>query len=406
MTSFGVRSSALLEPERTMTVVHLPEPAAAPGFGVHLTLDGYGGCQHLLGDGKHVLACLNELPERLGMHKIAEPSLVEMGDLSPKDPGGVSGFVMIAESHISIHTFPLAASSAPMSAPARTVWTRSRSANTSQTRSRCRISRSTWCIAAPAIRSATSTSRRKRWLDHSIAEGRALMETNRQKKAELLHRTVKHIDITAHDPRALIDAYKEMSFIARELGRACELYERMLQDRDCTIILTIAGSTSAAGCMQAYVDLVRHNMVDVVVATGATIVDMDFFEALGFRHYSGSQSVDDAQLRDLYIDRIYDTFIDEEELQHCDRTIKEIADALEPRPYSSREFIGEMGAGWSPTRRARSSRTRSSRSPMSAACRCSARRSPTAARGSGWSPTRSAGRMRTSASTRCATFAS
>ena len=107
MTSLGVRSSALLEPERTMTIVHLPEAAAAPGFGVHLTLDGYGGCQRLLGDGKHVLACLNELPERLGMHKIAEPSLVELGDHSPKDPGGVSGFVMIAESHISIHTFPL-----------------------------------------------------------------------------------------------------------------------------------------------------------------------------------------------------------------------------------------------------------------------------------------------------------
>ncbi len=107
MTSPGVRSGALLEPERTMTIVHLPEAAAAPGFGVHLTLDGYGGCQQLLGDGDHVLACLNELPERLGMHKIAEPSLVELGDLSPKDPGGVSGFVMIAESHISIHTFPL-----------------------------------------------------------------------------------------------------------------------------------------------------------------------------------------------------------------------------------------------------------------------------------------------------------
>jgi S-adenosylmethionine decarboxylase len=106
MTSVGVRSSALLEPERT-TVVHIPETATAPGFGVHLTLDGYGGCQHLLADGNHVLSCLSELPERLGMHKLAEPFLVELGDHSPKDPGGVSGFVMIAESHISIHTFPL-----------------------------------------------------------------------------------------------------------------------------------------------------------------------------------------------------------------------------------------------------------------------------------------------------------
>ena len=169
------------------------------------------------------------------------------------------------------------------------------------------------------------------------------MDIDRQKKAELLQRTVKHIDITAHDPRSLIDAYKEMSFSARELGRACEIYEQMLRDDRCTIILTVAGSTSAAGCMQVYVDLVRHNMVDVIVATGATVVDMDFLEALGFAHYRGTQFVDDARLRDLYIDRIYDTFIDEEELQNCDLTIKEIADALAPRAYSSREFIAEMG---------------------------------------------------------------
>ena len=169
------------------------------------------------------------------------------------------------------------------------------------------------------------------------------MKIDRQKKAELLQRTVRHIDIKTHDPRRLIDAYKEMSFSARELGQACEIYQRMLEDGECTIILTVAGSTSAAGCMQVYVDLVRHNMVDIVVATGATVVDMDFLEALGFRHYRGTQFADDAQLRDLYIDRIYDTYIDEEELQHCDGTIKEIADALAPRPYSSREFIGEMG---------------------------------------------------------------
>jgi deoxyhypusine synthase len=169
------------------------------------------------------------------------------------------------------------------------------------------------------------------------------MDRQRQQKAELLQRTIKHIDITAHDTRALIDAFQDMSFSARELGRACEIYERMLRDPDCTVILTVAGSTSAAGCMQVYVDLVRHNMVDAIVATGATVVDMDFFEALGFAHYRGSQFVDDSMLREHYIDRIYDTFIDEDELQHCDRTIKEIADGLEPRPYSSREIIYEMG---------------------------------------------------------------
>ena len=107
MISARGNSSALLEPERTTTIVHIPETATAPGFGVHLTLDGYGGAQQLLADADRVLACLSELPERLGMHKLAEPFLVELGHHSDKDPGGVSGFVIIAESHISIHTFPL-----------------------------------------------------------------------------------------------------------------------------------------------------------------------------------------------------------------------------------------------------------------------------------------------------------
>ena len=107
MRSLGVRSGELLEPERTITVEHVPAAAPAPGFGVHLTLDGYGGSQQLLADREHVETCLSELPERLGMHKIIEPSVMELGQLSPKDPDGVSGFVMIAESHISIHTFPL-----------------------------------------------------------------------------------------------------------------------------------------------------------------------------------------------------------------------------------------------------------------------------------------------------------
>ena len=78
----------------------------------------------------------------------------------------------------------------------------------------------------------------------------------------------------------------------------------MLKDKDCTIFLTLAGSTSAAGCMNIYKDLVKYNMVDAIVATGASIVDMDFFEALGFKHYQGSQFQDDTELRNNYIDEI------------------------------------------------------------------------------------------------------
>lgn len=171
-----------------------------------------------------------------------------------------------------------------------------------------------------------------------------LLNTQRvNQKAELLSKPVEHIDITKIDARPIIESMAGMSFTSRDLARATSIYNEMLADPECSVMLTIAGSTSAGGCMQLYSDLVKYNMVDAIVATGASIVDMDFFEALGFRHYQADAQVDDRHLRDLYIDRIYDTYIDEEELQACDHAIAEIANALEPRPYSSREFIREMG---------------------------------------------------------------
>jgi len=162
-------------------------------------------------------------------------------------------------------------------------------------------------------------------------------------KKDYLKTPIKHIDIKTFNSIEIVNAMKDMSFTARDLGTASDLYDRMLADKDCAVILTIAGSTGAGGCMQIYADLVKNNMVDVVVATGAAIVDMDFFEALGFKHYKGTPYIDDTELRRLYIDRIYDTFIDEESLQVCDKTVKEIADAMPPGIYSSREFIREMG---------------------------------------------------------------
>ena len=162
-------------------------------------------------------------------------------------------------------------------------------------------------------------------------------------KKTFLENPVEHIDITSFDSRKIIESMKKMSFTSRDTAKASAIYNEMLLDKNCTIFLTLAGSTSAAGCMQIYSDMVKYNMVDAVVATGASIIDMDFFEALGFKHYQGSQFQNDTQLRENYIDRIYDTYIDEEQLQECDKTICSIADQLKPKPYTSREFIREMG---------------------------------------------------------------
>jgi deoxyhypusine synthase len=167
-------------------------------------------------------------------------------------------------------------------------------------------------------------------------------------KQELLKDPIQHIDIKQHNVVALVDAMQHMAYSSRDLARAAQIYERMLRDQDCGVILCLAGSLVSAGLKQVFVDLIRNHMVDAVVSTGANIVDQDFFEALGFRHYIASdllkQGTEDGTLRELMIDRIYDTLIDEEELRLCDETTEEIANSLDPRPYSSREFIRAMGA--------------------------------------------------------------
>ncbi len=162
-------------------------------------------------------------------------------------------------------------------------------------------------------------------------------------KKSLLNSEVEHIDITSFDSRKIIESMRKMSFTSRDTANAAQIYNEMIDDKNCTIFLTIAGSTSAAGCMKLYSDLIKFNMVDAIVATGASIIDMDFFEALGFKHYQGNQFQDDKILRENYIDRIYDTYIDEEQLQACDKKICDIANNLDPKSYTSREFIKEIG---------------------------------------------------------------
>lgn len=162
-------------------------------------------------------------------------------------------------------------------------------------------------------------------------------------KAELLVAPIQHLDIKKIDVRPLVDAYAHMAFQARNLNRAALIYDAMLREKDCAVILCLAGSLVSAGLKGVILDMVRNRMVDAIVSTGANIVDQDFFEALGFKHWIGSPTLNDNHLRELHIDRIYDTLIDEDDLRHCDDTIGKIAESLERRPYSSREFIAEMG---------------------------------------------------------------
>ena len=174
------------------------------------------------------------------------------------------------------------------------------------------------------------------------AAARRPYQNMKPKKSDLLVEEVEHIDIKEHNVVPLVDAMSKMAFSARDLGRAAQIYDQMIRDEDCAIILCLAGSffrrleerrrrshPSQHG---------RRNRLDRRHHRRP-----GFFEALGFKHYKGDVFMSDDILRRLAIDRIYDTYIDEDQLRICDATTGEIADSLPPRPHSSREFIKAMG---------------------------------------------------------------
>ena len=166
-------------------------------------------------------------------------------------------------------------------------------------------------------------------------------------KKELLQNPIQHIDIKQHNVVALVDAMASMAYSSRDLARAASIYDMMLRDTECGVILCLAGSLISAGLQKIIIDLLRNHMVDAIVSTGANIVDQDFFEALGYKHYIAGEEYKygggDAELREMMIDRIYDTFIDEEELRICDETTEKIINSMKPAAYSSREYIQQMG---------------------------------------------------------------
>lgn len=89
-----------------MSVTTHPLAAGTEPFGVHLMIDGYGASGRMMTDAPALQGLLESLPAEMGMYAICAPVVVAVGGNCKKDPGGLSGFVMIAESHISFHTFP------------------------------------------------------------------------------------------------------------------------------------------------------------------------------------------------------------------------------------------------------------------------------------------------------------
>jgi deoxyhypusine synthase len=162
------------------------------------------------------------------------------------------------------------------------------------------------------------------------------------RKRDLLGRPVRPFEPEGGDSASRILAkLAETSFQGRALGEAFKAWRAALDD-EVVIWLGLAGAMVPAGMRRVVAYLIRERLVDCVVSTGANLFH-DAHESLGRYHFRGSPSADDTELRERHIDRIYDTFADEDQFMELDGLIGSFGASLEPRPYTTREFLALLG---------------------------------------------------------------
>lgn len=163
-------------------------------------------------------------------------------------------------------------------------------------------------------------------------------------KSDFLKQPVKAIDLEKiKSIEDLIENFKLSSIQSRNIARCSMVYENMLKDKQRpTIILGMAGALIAGGLRKVIRDMIKYGIVDVIVSIGA-IPYQDFYQSRGYKHYQCSPIIDDLKLREHFLDRIYDTIVDEEKFRETDAFISKIAEKLPPREYSSREFMAILG---------------------------------------------------------------
>ena len=162
-------------------------------------------------------------------------------------------------------------------------------------------------------------------------------------RKEILSTPIQQIDLSkVKTVSDLVEQMKGASIQARNLGKCATVYENMLTDSARpTVILGLSGALIAGGLRLVLRDMVANGIVDCIVSTGAVLYQ-DFYQAMGYQHYKGDPGMDNLKLREHFIDRIYDTLVDEEKFREVDAYIGKITEQLEPRAYSTREFLRFM----------------------------------------------------------------
>jgi deoxyhypusine synthase len=162
-------------------------------------------------------------------------------------------------------------------------------------------------------------------------------------KPEFFAEPVRQVQPTK-DIVKLVEQMRDTSAQGRQIGMVCDILRRALEDPDRpTVVLATAGTLISTGMRDLFVQMVKSGFIDAWVSTGGCIDD-DLYISLGGPVGIGRPSIDNLLLREHMIDRLYDSYIDEDFLRACDGYISYMADDKEiAGPRTSRQFIHHLG---------------------------------------------------------------
>lgn len=157
-------------------------------------------------------------------------------------------------------------------------------------------------------------------------------------------KAVKQINITKK--MSVNSLVKEMSSSgvmgAGRLAKAVDIIEEMEKDKDCKVFFGLAGAMVPGGMKNIIIDMLENDLIDVFVTTGANLTH-DLIEALGYSHYQGHSSIDDKQLHKKNIDRIYDSFMQNNVYIGLEDFFKKHFDELK-NEKNIKEFLWKLGS--------------------------------------------------------------
>ena len=121
----------------------------------------------------------------------------------------------------------------------------------------------------------------------------------------------------------LVRAMADTAFTGRQLGEAADVLEAMARDKDCFVVMTLAGAMTVAKQGLIICDLIDKGIVNAVVSTGALMAH-GLVEATGCKHYRYDPKMNDVELYEAGYNRVYDTLEPEQNLDHVEEVMEKV----------------------------------------------------------------------------------